>query len=359
MMAETSRRVASVGELAAGTGRSPGYLGRTVSKAGPRRSSGSLTPAIAVALLFLALLAPLACASSPAKQSPPMATPTRAPATEAPAALVDPNITPARSEDAAVSATADAARLTVEEYPVVARSVDQPNHFEYNKRIDRSVLERRKAWRAIGTEARLESARSVFARVGYRLDARERAGKPPLYDLYRGSDVALADIANIWSVASTGDGRDIAIVVEGERGRQSLVRRESVESWDDMRHAFTRPVFVGGDLTTLEWIDGADPEQYVVVKGGQRVQTITVADRGVDTPIKALGSWDGHWVVEVRGQVYVDGRSLNEQIGADEVFGWHLVDGRPFYFFAKGGQVGMSFDGRVLPQSYDEVIGCD
>ena len=61
-------------------------------------------------------------------------------------------------------------------------------------------------------------------------------------------------------------------------------------------------------------------------------------------------------MLEVDGTVLIDGLNLNEENGYDEVFGWRLIDGDPFYFFRKGKTIGVSYAGQTLPYSYDEVI---
>ena len=83
--------------------------------------------------------------------------------------------------------------------------------------------------------------------------------------------------------------------------------------------------------------------------------TCTTTEATVDTPIKGLWSWAGHWVLEVRGDVILDGVSLCEKNGYDEIFGWQLLAGQPLYFFETEGTVHISYAGEVLPYAYDEV----
>jgi len=60
--------------------------------------------------------------------------------------------------------------------------------------------------------------------------------------------------------------------------------------------------------------------------------------------------------MEMDGQVEVDGRSLNQELGYDEIFGWRLLEGKPFYFLRKDNRIGISYDGQAFPYQYDEVI---
>jgi hypothetical protein len=61
-------------------------------------------------------------------------------------------------------------------------------------------------------------------------------------------------------------------------------------------------------------------------------------------------------VLEVDGIVVIDGEIINDALGYDEIFEWHLINGKPFYFFRQGQMVGMSYAGQVLPWRYDDVI---
>ena len=274
-------------------------------------------------------------------------------------AAAEPTPTPVVSATEAPSPTARAMApqrptLTVEEHPIALDGEDTPTRFEYSERIDREIREKRAAWR--GFQDRTASAIAELERVGYRVVARERASQSPLYDLYRGDRMLLQDVTEFRTSSVSATGSDIAVMATTERGQLSLIRKDSVEPWDEMRSGFIWPVFVGDDLTWLEMETGEGIERFVVVKDGKTVATLPSETMGVDMPAKGLWSWDGKWVAEMRGKVYVDGASLNDSIGASEVFGWRLIDGRPFYFFKKADAVQVSFDGQVLPLTYREVV---
>jgi hypothetical protein len=84
---------------------------------------------------------------------------------------------------------------------------------------------------------------------------------------------------------------------------------------------------------------------------------------GLSSPIcKLRGLWvhEGHWYLEVAddqgwGQVIRDGESLNERYGYEETFGFQLLHGEPFYFYERGGQIGVFYAGQELAQRYDRV----
>ncbi len=245
--------------------------------------------------------------------------------------------------------------LTVEEYPIVAQDMDSPGHFEYFQRIPAEILEKRQTWRNPTPEGRVAEINQALASFGYRLAPKEKPSWPhPLYDLYRGNKLVYSDLMTVWPVAVTSAGDDFALLAEELNAPTILVRREAVEWWDAAGHAFIPPVFVGDGLVAVETDE--QHQQFAVRRGNETLYTFTVPGPRVDNPVKGLWSWMGHWVLEVDGQVLVDGKSLNEELGYDEIFGWQFLGGRPFYFFKKDNHVGVSYGGQVLPYQYDEVV---
>ena len=90
-------------------------------------------------------------------------------------------------------------------------------------------------------------------------------------------------------------------------------------------------------------------------------------------PIEVLrGLWVSgtHWTLEIAGisrvygdptgQLYLDGVLLNQKYGYQEMFGYQLLDNKPFYFYKKDGRIHLSYAGQDLPLVYDQVphYGC-
>jgi len=304
-----------------------------------------------VTLPILALLAS-ACGGTLQVTVERAATPASAPIAIARPTSAAPGITATPTEAPGPKAFA-LGDLVVEEYPVVSKDLDTPNHFEFNQRILPAVLERRKTWRGRIPERRADAANQALAHFGYRLQP--KSDPPgPRYDLYQGDTVVQADISTVWPISVAASGSDFALLVEDERGRSLLVTRGTTQPWDAARHGFIAPVMVGLDLVSVEAT--ANGQDWLVRRGGQVVYTVRNKPIGPANPLKGLWSWSGHWVLEVDGQVIVDGRSLNEELGYQEVFAWQLLNGQPFYFFKKGGRIGVSYAGQTLAPRYDEVI---
>jgi hypothetical protein len=240
--------------------------------------------------------------------------------------------------------------LVVEEYPIVASGVYTPDRLEYTRLVSPTILARRSEWRGYRTTEQTADPNEVLARFGYRL-----APMPgSLYDLYRGDKLIQSEVQRIGWVMVNGRGDDFALALTDRKGREFVLRPAGLEPWS--QYAYVRPVLLGNDLVRVEKPADTVPETVTVRRGNKVVYTAPVSDRRTDDPVKGLWAWNDHWVLEVRGQVVIDGKSLNNEKGYDEIFQWQLVNGQPFYFFKKGNRIGVSYAGQVLPYQYDEVI---
>jgi PAS domain-containing protein len=246
--------------------------------------------------------------------------------------------------------------LTVEEYAVVEAAVDSPTHFEFMERIPAEVLEKRVAWRDSSPERRLAANNTSLEPFGYSLKAKEGA-EMELYELWRrterGDELVQDEISYFWPVSINAAGDDFAMVVELWNDGYRLVRQDQAEEWDMGSGLYIPPVFYGDELLSVRW--DTERGQAQVTQAEQQIYAFAGVYL-VDMPVKGLWSWDGHWLLEVDGFLIQDGEVLNEALGYEEIFGWQLLNGKPFYYFRKGPQVGVSYDGDTLPVYYDEVI---
>ena len=243
--------------------------------------------------------------------------------------------------------------LTLEEHPVVAASVDSPTHVEFNDRIPDEILQKRAAWRNPSPEAKLEQQNALLEPFGYRLQPNRVRSDFELYDLYQGDQELQKDIDAFWPVSVSASGGDFALVVEVLNDGYRLVGNDRLINWDMSTSLFTAPVFYGEDLLTLRW----DPERsQVQVQRDDETIFSFVAAFLVSSPAKGFWSWDGHWLLEVDGFLVQDGQILNGALGDEEIFGWQLLNGKPFYYFRHGPRIGLSYDGQMLPIYYDDVV---
>jgi len=246
--------------------------------------------------------------------------------------------------------------LTVEEYAVVEASLDSPSHFEFMERIPDEVLEKRDEWRGSFSEKRLQANNSLLEPFGYLLKAKEGA-EMELYELWRrterGEELVQEEISFFWPVSVNAAGNDFAMVVELWNDGYRLVQQDQTEQWDMGSSLYIPPVFYEEELLSVRW--DYERGEAQVMQGGQLIFAFAGVYL-VDMPVKGLWSWDGHWLLEVDGFLVQDGEMLNERLGFEEVFGWQLLHGKPFYYFRKGPRVGISYDERTLPLYFEEVI---
>ncbi|MDY7080265.1 MAG: tetratricopeptide repeat protein [Chloroflexota bacterium] len=251
--------------------------------------------------------------------------------------------------------------LIVEEYPLVAAAVDSPGRFEFLDRIPDDVLARRAAWRGFDAEQRVNAMNEVLAPFSYRLVAEENAEwHCTFYDLYHEDELVRSDLSHVWPVAVNESGTDFACVAENapnEMPLYLLIRNGSVQplDWTRFVHGVV-PVYLGDDLVTVESVDNYGM-RYAVKRGDEVVYTYTASKQFAGSPpVKRLAAWEGHWILETVEGTFVDGESLDEQLGVDEIFHYVIFQGRPLFFFERGGRVDISYGGETLPQTYDEVV---
>ncbi|MDY6877743.1 MAG: tetratricopeptide repeat protein [Chloroflexota bacterium] len=245
--------------------------------------------------------------------------------------------------------------LIVEEYPLVAAAVDSPGHFEFLDRIPDDVLARRAAWRGFDAEQRVNAMNEVLAPFRYRLVAEENAEwHCTFYDLYHEDELVRSDLSHVWPVAVNESGTDFACVAE--KGPYLLIRNGSIQPLPlDWIYNVT-PVYLGDDLVTVESVDNYGM-QYAVKRNDEIVYTYTASKQYAGSPpVKRLAAWKGHWILETVEGTFVDGESLDEQLGVDEVFHCVTFQGQPLFFFRESGQVSISYGGETLPQTYDKVV---
>jgi hypothetical protein len=111
---------------------------------------------------------------------------------------------------------------------------------------------------------------------------------------------------------------------------------------------------VGEHWITVERDAGTDT--VLVQQDGRTVFRYRTAQQ-VEEPVKALSAWKDAWVLEVNGVLVVNGEIWNEsKFKADEIFNWTMLNGKPFFFFRRGGSLGAWYDGNELPVTFAALI---
>jgi hypothetical protein len=118
------------------------------------------------------------------------------------------------------------------------------------------------------------------------------------------------------------------------------------------------------------------PVKVNVFRNGSPIYQIRVGNSSPIESLRGLWSFGDHWALETAyvtnrqqsnqidsqatGQVSIDGVLLNKKFGYQEAFGFQTMHGKPFYFFKRGGRVGISYSEVEIPLGYAEVphYGC-
>ena len=138
------------------------------------------------------------------------------------------------------------------------------------------------------------------------------------------------------------------------------------DAWREKLQLEENPLLNGEELHVIEQFD--DNKATVIVQlAGKEVLTI---DCGEISPINNLrGKWvsGDDWYVEIAhveteseklisiGDIYKNGKSLDEDKGYDESFDFQILNGKPFYFFSKDGKIGFSYAGSETKLDFDGV----
>ena len=103
-------------------------------------------------------------------------------------------------------------------------------------------------------------------------------------------------------------------------------------------------------------------------------KTIFEAPYGDNSPVDPVGGlWalNGKWILELihirthnenntvytntRGDVIMDGISMNERFGYDESFDFQIMSGKAFYFYMKDGRIGFNYDGQHFQTDFSDI----
>jgi hypothetical protein len=121
----------------------------------------------------------------------------------------------------------------------------------------------------------------------------------------------------------------------------------------------------GGEFIAVLLTDETNPPAQIV-EVSQNGQVIFTTPAGMPSPILPLqGLWiyGDYWALEIvfaspdvwAGQVFIDGELVNQSGGYDEAFGFQLLAGKPFFFYYRDGQAGLSYDGVEADLPYDNI----
>ncbi len=100
-----------------------------------------------------------------------------------------------------------------------------------------------------------------------------------------------------------------------------------------------------------------------ILNGDENIFNVDAGLPSPALPLQGLWSYPDHWALEIlysdeetwQGRVYLDGELLNESLNYQEVFGFQLLEGKPFYFYQREDGLGYNYDGIETSLPYDEI----
>ena len=253
--------------------------------------------------------------------------------------------------------------LTLEEYPI---GKEGKISITRQIKIDEAILAKRLKWREKFNRTKrrnkkIESFNKKLSPLGYELTLTNVKEWQWHCDLYQNGKMLLHNITPL-SAEINGSKTDFALVVENapnEFPLQLLIRKEGIEPYTSPAWVLY-PVFLGDKLLTIEWedkefIQSTIPWTYMVKSNDDVIYTGKVRHFSIPEPMHAFYVRNNHWILEVLNEVIIDGKSLNKKLSYDSIFRYVFFKDKPLYFFMKEGKIGISYDGKTLPYSYDKV----
>ena len=244
------------------------------------------------------------------------------------------------------------ARLTINEYAVVSAAEDTPDNFDFMARIPPEIRDAHAVEKYGNPDTLVETPNELLAPFGYRLQQNPVMSSYS-FELFKDDALIVEGISSFSPITVKADGTDFTFTMDLTNGDQLIAVAGTVGKRNGAEVLREAPVYAGSALIEA-WYEH---DGVVVTSDGARV-FFTPARFEVDYPLKGLYAWQGAWVIEVDGEVFIDGDNLNDALDYAKIFGWHLIDGKPFYFFIdkEDGSTGVSYDGAVLEQEYEQVI---
>jgi hypothetical protein len=140
----------------------------------------------------------------------------------------------------------------------------------------------------------------------------------------------------------------------------------SVQMGNDKVEALESSTDIVTDLGTFQKVS------VQVSRAGQTIYSIPAGDGSPINTLQGLWAFSNHWALEIAhvtekfslnnqislhsvGQLVLDGELLNERYKYDEAFGFQLMSGKPFYFFKRDGQIGISYDNQEVLLGYSQI----
>ena len=267
---------------------------------------------------------------------------------------------------AAPVTTRQVGELLISEYAIANATCDPWKHFDgFQTRVmGLAMAVQRQTLRDRAYAARLADANRALTPFGYRMIA--QAANQHTFELLNGTQVVASGFTNFRPVSVNAAGDDFILWLQDNYNSKAPVEvrlggMRELSYWDEgFNTTWAGEDLISFDYSKKDLFPVGAPAQVEISSNGRKIQTISIPQMGpAGSPVHGLWSWQGHWVLDVAGVLFQDGEMQNPLMGTEEIFDWHLVNGRPFFLVRQGKSFGIFYDGQFLPARYDDIIHGD
>jgi hypothetical protein len=239
----------------------------------------------------------------------------------------------------------------------------QPGSYEQNREfyenIPQEILAGRNALRVQPAPPSVEQVNAALQPFDFRLEP--SATQKNQYRFYRGNELLFDHVTAYGAVSLNSSNSDFLFSITLGNYEVWVIQKDRFEMWYAGEPRYL-PIFAGDNLVAI-----GEPGDYVeagqavfgvpILVNDQPKYYLALPYQGANNcPIEKFRAWDDHWVLEMEGEVLVDGEKLTQKYLYEQVFNWQLINGEEFFLFKEAGYYGMFYNGGDLSISYGEIV---
>lgn len=195
----------------------------------------------------------------------------------------------------------------------------------------------------------LKQINADLSPFGYQLKSSCVSGcEHPTYQLFQGSRIIKEGLISYDEFSISQDRKNFVLGLSDEAYQGWLLTSKGLEPYPLESHHYRFPMYKGQHLISLsgDW-------DIVVEEDGQPIfnwKTFGIEASPTVPEIFVVGD---QLVIEIRGVLVVDGEIWNlTKFPADDIFNARLLDDKLFFFYRRGTEIGIYYDGETIPTNF-------
>lgn len=265
--------------------------------------------------------------------------------------------------------TYQTAELVITEYAIANETCHPLTHFDgFLARVNALPVEQQSLWHE-GQRAQAQAINQQLAAFGLHLEERPNIDPWPAFDLKKETETLAENLVRLGDVSTRSDGKDFLFKAYSEEKSGSqfpvLVSQAGVRTSSNGEQGLEEAVWAGERrisyaYSTTQLFPVGAPARVQIFVDGQPASALSIPTFSpAGQPINGFWGWEGHWVMEIASTLFVDGLPQNRVWGYDEIFDWHLVNGKPLFAARRADRFALVYDGQELPVTYDDIAHGD